>query len=116
MTDGGSGYRGNFRFYENTIGFIRCHRPPFGASKLGTGLRLRFGTRDNLLLLPNRRYHISSDMDVRDGAVEGGVEHEIATGTHVEDGIIVSLYDVAVKGHGALVGYKMWYVSFRGDT
>ena len=55
-------------------------------------------------------------MDVRDGAVEGGVEHEIATGTHVEDGIIVSLYDVAVKGHGALVGYKMWYVSFRGDT
>ena len=49
---------------------------------------------------------MSGDMDVRDVAAERGAEREIATDTHVEDGIMKSLYDVAVKGDGALVGYK----------
>ena len=58
------------------------------------------------MLSSSRRNHISGDMDVRDVAAERGAEREIATGTHVEDGIMKSLYDVAVKGDGALVGYK----------
>ena len=44
-------------------------------------------------------------MNVQDGDVGGGAELEIATGTHVEDGIMESPYDVAVKGDGERVGY-----------
>ena len=79
------GVSSQFRFRENTIGLIRCRCRPLGASKSATARRVMFESRDNLLLSSNRRNYMSGDMEVRDGAAGGRAEHEIATGTHVED-------------------------------